>query len=190
MADDPNVVPRSAILQSITTEASGFYTTITTVASTFLGASLLFFDKFIVTRTTLSLVLLGVSWITLVAAIACVARVRFLNLRSGQLALQDKFDAADAIDKRSAKFSTAAQWCLIVGMAVLVVVGLLNVNNLGRKEDAVKSPESRTPQREERSIPYGSLRPNTTPVQQTPAQTPPQPPASTPQPTSQPNSKE
>jgi hypothetical protein len=185
MADDPNVVPRSAILQSITTEASGFYTTITTVASTFLGASLLFVDKFLIAWTMSSLVVLAVSWVSLVASIACVARVRFLNLRSGQLALQEKFDAAAAIDTQGGKFSTSAQWCLIVGMAALVVVGLANVRNLERKEDTVNSP-SRPPQpTEQKSIPYGSLKPNTTPAQ-SPSQTTTQTPASTPQPTSQP----
>jgi hypothetical protein len=190
MADDPNVVPRSAILQSITTEASGFYTTITTVASTFLGASLLFVDKFLTAGTTFSLIMLAVSWISLVASIASVARVRFLNLKSGQLALQDKFDAANAIDIRSGRYSTSAQWCLIVGMAALVIVGLANVNTLGKKENpTVSNPNSGVPRKVEKTIPYGSLKPNTTPVQtpaQTPAQTPTQMPTSTPQPTSEP----
>lgn len=186
MADDPNVVPKSAILQSITTEANGFYTTITTVASTFLGASLLFFDKLVIARTPLSLVILGVAWVALVAAIASVARVRFLNLRSGRLALQDKFDDAAAIDIQSGRCSASAQWCLIVGMVGLVIVGLANVNNLGKTENpTVNNPNSGIPQKEERSIPYGSLKPSTPPVQ-TPAQTPTQTPASTPQPTSQP----
>src|ERR1044071_2483550 len=121
MADDPNIVSKAAILQSITTEASGFYTTVTTVASTFLGASLLFADKFLSVGTTFSLLVLAVSWLSLVASIASIARVRFLNLKSGQLALQDRFDAAAIIDTRSGRYSTSAQWCLIVGMAALVV---------------------------------------------------------------------
>jgi hypothetical protein len=185
MPDDPSIVPRSAILQSITTEASGFYTTVTTVASTFLGASLLFFDKFVSTRTTSSLVFLALSWVALVAAIASVARVRFLNLRSGQLALQDKFDAAAAIDIQGGRFSTAAQWCLIIGMAALVVVGLMNVSNFNQKDSAVDNPNSTPPQKMEKTIPYGSLRPNTTPAQP-PAEAPTPTPASPPPPTSQP----
>jgi hypothetical protein len=182
MTDDPNVVSRSAILQSITTEASGFYTTITTVASAFLGASLLFSDKFLTTRATFSLVFMGVSWATLVASIACIAHVRFLNLKSGQLALRDDYDSAAAIDTRSRKYSDSAQWCLIIGMAALVVVGLANVTNFNRKDNIVDNPNNATPQKiERRSIPYGSLKPNTAP-----AQTPSQPPVSSPQPTSQP----
>lgn len=186
MADDPNVVSKSAILQSITTEASGFYTTVTTVASTFLGASILFVDKFLTAGTTFSLVVLAVSWISLVCSIACVARVRFLNLKSGQLALQDDYEGAGAIDLQSGRFSTSAQWCLIVGMVALVVVGLANVNNLGKKDNiTVNNPNDGIPQKEERSIPYGSLKRNTAPVQP-PLPTPTQTPVSTPQPTSQP----
>ena len=33
MPDDPNVVPKSAVLQSITAEANGFYGVVVTVAS-------------------------------------------------------------------------------------------------------------------------------------------------------------
>lgn len=189
MPDDLNVVSRSAILQSITTEASGFYTTVTTVASTFLGASLLFVDKFLIVGTAISLAVLAVSWISLVASIACVAHVRFLNLRSGQLALQDKFDDAAAIDTRSGKFSTAAQWCLMVGMAALVVVGLANVNNLGKKENAVNNPNVVCLDKLDKTIPYGSLKPTTTPVQ-APAQPSTQPSTVTPTPANQSKKRE
>ena len=187
MADDPSVVSRSAILQSITTEASGFYMTVTTVASTFLGGSLLFLDKFVTARTTFSLTLLAVSWIALVGSISCVARVRYLNLKSGRLVLRDDYDSADAIDAASYRYSNLSQWLLIVGMAALVVVGLAVVNNVGRKENAtVDNPNNTSVERMEKTIPYGSLRPNTVPAQQTPAQTPTQAPVTTPQPTTQP----
>jgi hypothetical protein len=194
MADDPNEVSRAAILQSMTTEAGGFYATITTVASTFLGASLLFFDKFVIARTTFSLVFLGVSWTSLVISLACVAHVRYLNLKSGRLVLRGKDASADALDTVSYRYSNVAQGSLIVGMAALVLVGLANVNNLGRKENAVHDPSRpSSPQTEQKTIPYGSLnKPDTAPVQ-TPAQTTTQTqtPASTPQPTtSQPNKKD
>src|SRR5690242_16036699 len=94
MADDPNVVPKSAIFQSVTTEAGGFYTTVTTVASTFLGASLLFVEKWLLSASILTMFALAVCWVSLVTSIVCVARVRFLNMKSGQLALVDKFDEA------------------------------------------------------------------------------------------------
>jgi hypothetical protein len=180
MADVPDVVSKTAILQSITTEASGFYTTITTVASSFLGASLLFFDKLVTTRTAFSTVVLALSWVALVAAIACVARVRYLNLKSGQLALREDYDRASIIDTQSGKLSTSAQWCLILGMTALVIVGVTNVNNLTKKENiSVNNPNSGS-QNLEKTIPYGSLKPSTAPVQQPPAQAPTQTPMQTP----------
>ncbi len=145
----------------------------------------MFLDKLVTTRTTLSVVILGISWTALVASIASVARVRFLNLKSGQLALQDDYDGAAAIDIRSGRYSASAQWCLIVGMAALVFVGLANVNGLNQKESTVNNSNKTGPQPLERTIPYGSLKPNTAPVQ-TPAQTPTQIPATSPQPVSQP----
>jgi hypothetical protein len=187
MADDPNVVPKSAIFQSVTTEAGGFYTTVTTVASTFLAASLLFVEKWLVAGTVLTIMFLAVSWIALVTSIVCVARVRFLNLKSGQLALVEKFDAAEVIDVQSWKFSTMAQWSLIVGMAALVLVGLVNVTNLGKKENANVNNNSGNPQPIERTIPFGSLnKPATTPAQ-APTPAPSQTPGSTPTPTNPPN---
>ena len=172
MPDDPGIIPKSAILQSVSTEAGGFYTTITTIASTFLGASLLFIDKLLLTGTIVTVIVLAISWVSLVTSIACIARVRFLNLKSGQLALMESYDAAGAIDTQSWKYSTSAQWSLILGMAALVVVGLMNVNNLIKKENtAMTNPNNTTPRPMEKTIPYGSLKPGTTPVQ-TPAQTP------------------
>lgn len=193
MPDDPSVVSKTVIFQSITTEAGGFYTTVTTVASAFLGASLLFIDKFITGGTTPSLVLLGLSWISLVASLGCISCVRYLNLQSGRLALEDNFERAGVVDLRSCKVLTASLVCLIVGMTALVFVGLANVNNLGRKENSVNSQSRPSPQAEQRTIPYGSLsKPDSAPVQtpgQTTTQT--QTAASTSQPaTSQSNKKE
>jgi hypothetical protein len=167
VAEDPSVVSKSAILQSITTEAGGFYTTVTTVASAFLGASLLFLDKFLIALTACSFVFLVVSWGSLVASIAFVARVRFLNLRSAQFALKDDFASADAIDREGQVCSDWAQRCLIAGMVALVFVGIINVWN--RKEgQTVDKPNT---QALERTIPYGSLqRPATAAGQQTPVQ--------------------
>ena len=171
MADDPNVVSKTAIFQSITTEAGGFYTTVTTVASAFLGASLLFIDKFISGGSTPSLVLLGLSWISLVASLGCISYVRYLNLESGRLALEDNFKGAGVVDLRSRKVLTASLVCLIVGMTALVFVGLANVNNLGRKDNSMNSPSRPSPQTEQKTIPYGSLaKPDSGPVQ-TPGQT-------------------
>ena len=173
MADDPNIIPRSAILQSITTEAGGFYTTITTVASTFLGASLLFLEKFTAARSGASVLILAVAWISLVASIGFVARVRYLNLRSGRLALRDDDAGANAIDIKTDRYSNWSQLLLISGMIALVIVGLLNFDHIAKKDEDQKmsNHNDHTTDLKE-SIPYGSLRPSPAPIQQTPTQAP------------------
>jgi hypothetical protein len=183
MADDPNVVSKTAIFQSITTEAGGFYTTVTTVASAFLGASLLFIDKFVSGGSAPSLVFLGLSWISLVVSLGCVSYVRYLNLQSGRLALEDDIKGAGVVDLRSRKILTASLVSLILGMTALVFVGLVNVNNLARKENTMDNPSRPLQQTEQKTIPYGSLSKPDCAAAQTP------PPTSQPT-TSQPDRKD
>ena len=148
MPDDPNVVPKSAVLQSITAEANGFYGVVVTVASTFLGGSLLFLEKFAPARNAWSIVVMAIGWISLVASIGCIARIRFMNLRSGKLALLDRFDEAERIDHHTDMLSNWAQWLLIGGMSALVFMGVLNFNQI--TNDSLKldtsAPLSQTPQ--------------------------------------------
>ena len=55
----------------------------------------MFFDKFVIARTTFSPVFPGVSWISLVTPLACVAHVHYLSLKSGRPVLRGK-DASAA----------------------------------------------------------------------------------------------
>jgi len=178
MPDDPNVVPKSAVLQSITAEANGFYGVVVTVASTFLGGSLLFLEKFAPARSSWSIVVMALGWISLVASIGCIARIRFMNLRSGKLALRDQYDEAMKIDEHTDMLSNWSQWLLIGGMSALVIMGVLNFNQI-RTEPMNKQNSGLGPL--DKSIPYGSLKPSTpAPTQQTPS--PPQSaPANSPQ---------
>jgi hypothetical protein len=172
MPDDPNIVPKSAILQSITAEANGFYGVVVTVASTFLGGSLLFLERLAPARTGWSIVVMAFGWLSLVASIGCIARIRFMNLRSGKLALRDEYEQADVIDRHTDTLSNWSQWLLIGGMSALVFMGLLNFNQITNKERTEQmNNQSGGFDRVDKSIPYGSLKPNTPPpVQQTPSQ--------------------
>jgi hypothetical protein len=129
MPDDSDRALKLAILQSITTEASGFYGLIVTVASSFLGGSLLFMEKISPLRSEWSLVGFGVAWISLVASIGCIARLRYYNLKSGRLALDEKFTDASQIDKHTDTLSWWSQTLLIAGMSSLVIMGLINVHH-------------------------------------------------------------
>ena len=181
MADDQNIVSKSAVLQSVTAEANGFYGAVVTVASTFLGGSLLFLEKFAPAESNWSIYIIGFGWIALAAAIGCIARVRFMKSAIGKAFLEDRHDDASKIDKQTALLSNLAQWLLIGGMVALVVVGIVNFKQFTKAEKVEpvsnQNDQSR-PLRE--SIPYGSLKQSTpAPAQPVPTQSapvvPPQP---------------
>jgi hypothetical protein len=172
MADDPNVVTKSAILQSVTAEANGFYGVIVTVASTFLGGSLFFVEKFALADTGWTVLIMGFGWIALVASIGCVARVRYMNLRSARMALQDRYDEASIIDAHTDTLSNWSQRLLILGMLALVLTGVLNFKQITRHEGKEKMINQNSELKE--SLPYGSLRPAPqAPPQNVPAPPPP-----------------
>ena len=180
MSEDPNVVSKAALLQSITTEASGFYGQIVTVASAFLGGSLLFMEKIAPVRVGFSLLFLAFGWLALVASIGCVARLRHMNLMAGGLAMDGNYEKARQINRHTDRLSAWSQGLLILGMASLVIVGLLNVGQSQRTERNLQmNDENAVPTRpqggwEKKTIPYGSTGPNTqqpvSPGNQTPVQ--------------------
>ncbi len=160
MPDDPKAARQLAILQSLTAEAGGFYTLIVTVASSFLGGSLLFLEKFALNRNRWMLALLILAWLALVAAIGCIARLRYHNLRSARLALEERFSAASEIDKHTDWLSWLSQYLLIAGMLSLVVVGSLTFyTQQGERKTEIMTEQKQAvvTGNEQKSIPYGSL---------------------------------
>jgi hypothetical protein len=161
MPDDPKAALKLAIFQSVTTEAGGYYGQIVTVASSFLGGSLLFMEKIAPIHSVWSFLGLGIAWMSLVASIGCVARLRHHNLKSGLLALNQDFTGASQIDRHTLVLSWWSQFLLIVGMSALVFMGLLNVQPFST-ERKVQMPTPQTDtgttgEKVEKSIPYGRL---------------------------------
>jgi hypothetical protein len=160
MPDDPKAARQLAILQSLTTEAGGFYTLIVTVASSFLGGSLLFLEKFALNRNRGTLLLLILAWVALVAAIGCVARLRYHNLRSARFALEERFSDASQIDQHTDRLSWLSQYLLIGGMLGLVVVGSATFyTQQGERKNSAMNEQKQAiaTGNEQKSIPYGSL---------------------------------
>jgi len=156
-------VSRDALFTVIAAEAAGYYRTITTVASAFLGGSLLFLDKLASRPSTLSLFVLGGAWICLIASIACTAWVRRKNLDSGWKALEQRFEDAQGIDKKTRGWSTVGIVSLIFGMCLLMIFGMMNVERCKflrpptAQETGVSETEDPTSRREIRkSIAFGS----------------------------------
>lgn len=160
MPDDPNAAQQFAILQSLTTEAGGFYGLIVTVASSFLGGSLLFLEKFALNRSLWTLALLILAWLALVAAIGCIARLRYHNLKSAKLALENRFPEASKIDRHTDKLGWWSQYLLIGGMLGLVLVGSVTFyTQQGERKNEVMNEQKQAVATgsEQKSIPYGSL---------------------------------
>jgi len=115
------------IYQTVASGASGLYKTTLTIASTFLGGSLLFLEKFAPHPSTWSKLILAFGWLLLVAAIGLTMRVQRLNNRCGYYALEEKRDRSDAIYKQADRWTEGGNWCLILGIGVIMLFGFLNL---------------------------------------------------------------
>lgn len=143
MPDDAKTGLKLAILQSITAEAGGFYNLIVTVASTFLGGSLLFMEKIAPIHNGWSLLGLGVAWASLAASIGCIARLRYYNLKSGRLALNEDYTGASQIDRHTDKLSWWSQTLLIAHVGAGAYGLAQRPSILDRKE----GPNAKSPKR-------------------------------------------
>lgn len=125
MSDQP--VSKDTVFNVLATEAGGYYKSILTVASSFLGGSLIFIEKIAPTPSKCSLYLLGVGWLLLICSIATIIFVRRLNLDSGWKALEGNFNEAKEIDVKTRNYSTAATVLLFLGLILIMMFGFVNL---------------------------------------------------------------
>jgi hypothetical protein len=130
---DTEQIPREVVFSTAATEAAGFYKFIITVASSFLGGTLLFLERVVPHPTSLGVALLGLGWLFLIASIAAVAWIRRLNLESAQRALAGKYNDARKFDRQGRRFSVAATLCLAGGMLLVAACGLVSLWNVASK---------------------------------------------------------
>ena len=127
MANEQSDITRGTIFGILATDADGYYRLVLTVASSFLGGSLFFLEKFLPHPTLLTLSLLSVGWGSLVTSIALVTRVRLKNLQSGAFALEGKEAEARVLDAVKARETTGAARFLIWGMVFVVAAGVVSL---------------------------------------------------------------
>lgn len=162
-------VSRAALFDSIVKEASEFYKLVLTVASAFLGGTLIFLEKIAPPPVPWWLfVLLCIGWLCLITAICILAIVRTKNLESGCHALDNNFEAAQAIDAKKERYTEWTLWLLIAGVCCITLFGIIN---LGRMNCCSKQPqEEKTMSEREKtdsqkridsSVPYGRTGPGT-----------------------------
>ena len=126
MAKD-DAVSKEQVFLSVASEAAGYYKLIVTVASSFLGGSLLFLERIAPRPSQFSLVVLAAGWASLIASIGLVAWIRAKNLESGALVLAGDYDRAKTIDSTKMFLSNWATVLLCLGMLLIMLCGLLNV---------------------------------------------------------------
>lgn len=120
-------VPKKTVFESITSEAGGFYRQVLTIASAFLGGTILFFDKLKVSIKPLSLILLFLGWLCLIVVIALSGIIRLKNLESGRLALDNEIEKARKLDSRKENWSEIMLWFLIAGIFLITLFGIINL---------------------------------------------------------------
>ncbi|MDH4158350.1 MAG: hypothetical protein OEW00_13855, partial [candidate division Zixibacteria bacterium] len=143
--DRPERVSIDRVWQTIANEASGFYKLVVTVASSFLGGTLIFLQTISGSPSRTSLVLLFTGWALLIGSIVLVINVRRLNLDSGHNWLKEDYDRCKAIDRKSRLCSQFAAIALAFGLAFVMAFGGVNLwNSDWRKGQIVTEKEKKT----------------------------------------------
>src|SRR6266516_2684474 len=111
-------VSKEDVFKSIVSSAVEFYKLIITVASAFLGGSLIFIEKLAPSQmlTKGSVRILGSGWLFLILAIIAVGVVQRYNLRSGQLVMDGQVEKSRKIDSWTSRGTTLAIFSLALGI--------------------------------------------------------------------------
>lgn len=120
-------VSKDTLFNSIVKEAGEFYNLILTVASAFLGGSLLFLEKIAPQPVKWSFCILGFGWLSLIISIGLAAYVRLKNLESGRLALEEKYEEAKKLDRKK-ECCTVCMMCMVLfGVLCITIFGMINL---------------------------------------------------------------
>lgn len=115
------------IFATIAQEAAGFYSLILTVASTFLGGTLVFIDRIAPDPVGWSLMVLAVGWLSLLLSVTLIAWVRWRNIESGRHAQDGIWDKVERQESVTRAMTKAAIGALVVGMLLVTVFGFVNL---------------------------------------------------------------
>ncbi len=127
MTDEQKGISREAIFKVLAADADGYYKLVLTLASSFLGGSLLFLEKIMPKPTWLSLLFVSLGWGSLIASVALVTSIRAWNLRSGFFALEGKVEEARKLDVKKDRHTTCASNLLIAGMIFIMLAGAVSL---------------------------------------------------------------
>jgi hypothetical protein len=120
-------VTPDVLFQAVVDEARAAYKLIVTMASAFLGGTLLFLEKIAPNPARCSIVVLGLGWSLLICSILCVLRVHYLNLKSGTHVLNGRYELAQPIDEKNDRLTMVASLLLVGGLLAIAVFGIWNL---------------------------------------------------------------
>jgi len=153
------------LAQLLVSEAQGFYALLMTVASSFLGGSLLFLEKLGTTRNLIALTALAIGWVSLVLSVCFLTWGRLKNLESGKLALKGSFKEADSIDTLGEAYMIWAVFTLGIGLFGVSAFGFTCIVERSFMADTKVSVQTsnqgvQLPHEGQKSIPFGSMGPS------------------------------
>jgi len=135
------------ILKITASEAAGFYKLIVTVASSFLGGSLVYFDKVVRFQTKSFLWFLYAGWLALVISICAIIWTRRLNLKACSFVMKGSEEdhiEAQKFDNKAMNWSTASTFLLALGMCLLMCFGAFSIyQNIKIQEKKVADNENK-----------------------------------------------
>lgn len=133
---DFDAAQRDSTFRIIVGECRAFYKQVVTVATLFLGGTLLFIEKITPHPAQCTLVILGLGWLSLVLSILGVTWVRRDNIECGRLVLCDQEGEARAIQRRAQRFTDASGILLAIGVFLVMLFGFVNFWIAGAKESS------------------------------------------------------
>jgi hypothetical protein len=129
MAVETERVSKEDVFKAIVTSAAEFYKFAITVASAFLGGSLIFVQNIAAAKTLTrgSLWFLGSGWALLIASIFLIGLVQRGNLKSGQYVMDGHLEKSRRLDQWTSTGTTLAMLCLALGILLVMLFGFFHL---------------------------------------------------------------
>jgi hypothetical protein len=140
-------VEKKDIFAAMVTSAADYYKTIITVATLFLGGTLLFLEKLApASENIVGKWLLGFGWALLILSIVAIAAVQLINIESGRRVMIGEAPRALKIDRLTGALSWVALISITLGISCVMIFGYRNLNRskggittVGNKVDVTKT---------------------------------------------------
>jgi hypothetical protein len=140
-ANNDNIQPAKSnvsldeLYKTMATEAAGLYNQMITICTTFLGGTLVFYDKLFVSGNSYTLILLFLGWLCLVIPLPMLIWIRWQNVEAHRYILKYiKFQKADdytkgvEIPKKSRCLTQWAIWLIAVGLFLISLFTAINIS--------------------------------------------------------------